>query len=271
MKLAVAAIIGLTTTLALAKPKGPPPGKLQAAAREAFADATAANDAGKLDEAERLYTKALELHQHPNTQYNLAEILHRKMDIQGAIDAYRKYLVMDPAAQDRADVEKLIAKLERVPAIMVLDVEESDAQIFVDGEPVARTTPFEIELPPGEHTVDVVTPVTHGHEYCQVERGRKETCSPRPKPRVDGNLIISGPRSLPGSSFGPYERTTFQERHPVTPGIRWAATNRNQNCKALKVAVASGDVVTYYWVDVREKPYGDAGCFTIKSRRVLTF
>ena len=80
-------------------------------------------------------SKAFAIAPHPNTQYNLADVLRRRKHIQGAIDAYKKYLELDPIAADRKQVEHLIAELDAIPGTMIIEVEESDALVFVEGEP----------------------------------------------------------------------------------------------------------------------------------------
>jgi len=80
-------------------------------------------------------SKAFAIAPHPNTQYNLADVLRRRKHIQGAIDAYKKYLELEPIAADRKQVEHLIAELDAIPGTMIIEVEESDALVFVEGEP----------------------------------------------------------------------------------------------------------------------------------------
>src|SRR5262245_46418639 len=99
----------LVAGVAAADPKAAPDGdKYTKAAGEAFAQARAADEAGKLDKALRLYEKAQAISPHPNTVYNIADVQRRKGRTKKAIEMYKKYLEMAPQAADRATVEKLI-------------------------------------------------------------------------------------------------------------------------------------------------------------------
>jgi tetratricopeptide (TPR) repeat protein len=255
----------------------PPPDKLAAAAGEAFTKAKEADEAGKLDDAARLYRKALAISPHPFTHYNLADVLRRKKDIKGAITAYRKYLEMDPGAKDRAEVEKLIASLEAMPGTMVIELEESDAQVFINGEPVKRTKPFEVQLPAGDYTVDVVTAISHDNERCFVYHGVKYACRLRLKPREDGNIVISGPPSMSRMSMGRSGQPTIRlkGRFHLDPGRHqiYVTSSRERQCAPLEIDVAKGDVVTYVYAETPAKwPERRGECADVKfKRRVLTF
>lgn len=291
MKLA-AALLAVSSTLAFADDKPvrkvePPADKLAAAAGEAFAKAKAADEAGKLDEAERLYRKALAIAPHASTHFNIADVQRRNKDLAGAIVSYRKYLELEPAAKDRASVEKLIAQLEVTPGTIIIEVEESDALVFIDGEPLRRGSdpknPFVIDMPAGDHVVDVITAISHDNETCRAFHGAKRTCRLRPKPRADGNVVISGPPSMYRASVGRSgePRIQFKGRFSLDPGPHdiWVASSRERQCAPLKLSVAKGDtVVTYVWADVpkkwpdKRKPDGKPECADVKfKQRVLKF
>lgn len=265
----------------------PPPDKLAAAAGEAFAKAKAADDKGDLDEADRLYRKALAIAPHPSTQYNLADVQRRKKNIQGAIDGYKKYLEMDPAAADRKAVEKMIADLEALPGTIVIDVEESDALVFMDGEPLQRgkdpKNPFVVEKPAGDHVVDVITAISHDNETCRSYHATRRDCRLRPKPRADGNIVISGPSGMYRTSMGHSGEPTIhlKGRFSLEPGKHqiYVTSSRDRQCKPLDITVAKGDsVVTYVWAEVPKKwpdkrgPGGKIECIDIPyKQRVLRF
>lgn len=263
----LAALLLLISSLAHADDKAvrkvvPPADKLAAAAGEAFAKAKEADEAGKLDEAERLYRKAFAIAPHPFCQYNLADVLRRRNNISSAITAYKKYLEMDPAAADRKQVEKIVTDLEAIPGTISIEVEESDALVFVDGQPLQRNkdpkNPFVIQLPAGPHTVDVITAISYDNETCQADHNRKRTCRMRLRPRVDGNVVISGPRSMSRMSKGHSGRPTIhlKGRFSLDPGKQpvFVAPSDNMQCKPVEIDVAKGDtVVTYVWIEMPEK------------------
>ncbi|MBA2542924.1 MAG: hypothetical protein H0V17_24975 [Deltaproteobacteria bacterium] len=293
MKSAVmGALLAVGSTIASADDKPmrkvePPADKLAAAAGEAFAKAKAADEADKLDEAERLYRKALAIAPHAHTHYNLADVQRRKKDIDGAIASYRKYLELEPAAKDHVEVEKLIAQFEAMPGTIIIEVEESDALVFMDGEPLRRGSdpknPFVIDMPAGDHVVDVITAISHDNETCRAFRGSKRACRLRPKPREDGNIVISGPPSMYRASVGRTgePRLRFKGRFSLDPGPHdiWVASSRERQCAPLEITVAKGDtVVTYVWADVpkkwpdKRKPDGKPECADVKfKQRVLKF
>jgi len=265
----------------------PPPDKLAAAASEAFGKAKAADEQGDLREAERLYRKALAISPHAFTQYNLADVLRRANKLQPAIDGFKKYLEMDPAAKDRTQVEKLIAELDAIPGTVVIDVEESDALVFVDGQPLQRTKdpkkPFVLDLAAGDHVVDVITAISHATETCQAYHGSRRTCRMRLKPRQDGNVVISGPPTMSRATIGRSGEPTirYKARFALEPGPHeiWASSPRDRTCKPMKIDVAKGDsVVTYVWAELPAKwpdlrgPDGKRTCVDVKYRqRVLRF
>lgn len=291
MKLVLALVL-FASSLAVADDKPvrkvePPPDKLAAAAGEAFAKAKEADDKGNLNEAERLYRKALAIAPHPATQYNLADVLRRQKSIKSAIDAYKKYLEMDPAAADRRDVEKLIAELDAIPGTMVLEVEESDALVFVNGEPLQRSkdpkNPFVREVPAGEYVIDVITAISYDNDTCRVSHASKRECRMRLKPREDGNVVISGPSGMYRTSMSRSGEPTIRlkGRFSLDPGKHqiWVASSRERQCKPLEINVAKGDsVVTFVWADVPKKwpdkrgPGGKLECVDIPfKQRVLKF
>lgn len=283
------ALLLLTSSLAVADDKPmrkvvPPADKLAAAAGEAFTQAKEADEAGKLDEALRLYRKAFAIAPHAATQYNIADILRRKNQISSAIEAYQKYLAMDPSASDRKAVELLISQLDALPGTLVIDVEESDALVFVDGQPLQRgkdpKNPFVIDKPVGPHTVDVITAISHDNETCFSYASTRRTCRLRPKPRVDGNVVISGPKSMQRMSRTRNGRTIRTKgRFSLDPGRQevFIAPSDNMQCQPIAIDVAKGDtVVTYVWADTPEKWPPSRGANTVcvdvpYKQRVLRF
>jgi tetratricopeptide (TPR) repeat protein len=260
----------------------PPSDKLAAAAGEAFAKAKAADEKGDLDDAIRLYRKALAITPHADVYFNLADVQRRKKDIQGAIDSYKKYLELAPDAKDRKEVTKLIGDLEAMPGTIIIEVEESDALVFVDGEPLQRNkdpkNPFVIDMPAGDHVVDVITAISHDNETCRSYHGSKRTCRLRPKPREDGNVVISGPSSMYRASMGRSGSPTIhlKGRFSLEPGKHeiYVTSSRERQCKPLDVNVAKGDsVVTYVWAEVPKKwPDKRGECADVKfKQRVLKF
>jgi tetratricopeptide (TPR) repeat protein len=295
MKLAAALV--LVSSLAYAGPekadrKGNPTDKYTAAAGEAFGKALAADEKGDLEGALRFYRKAFEIQPHPNCQYNIADVQRRRKDYDGAITAYKKYLEMDPTAKDKPAVDKIIRELEAMPGTMIIEIEESNAKVFLEGEPIkVKPVPdkrkpdvltYTIDLPelrtpsgsPKSYSVDVITAISHENENCYVYRGSKRECRIRLRPRQDGNVIISGPHGMSRASIGYNGETTqLKGRFARPAGKQELYVDRDRQCKPMTVNVAPGDAVTYVWADVPDKwPERRDGCYDLKYRvTVLKF
>jgi hypothetical protein len=169
----------------------------------------------------------------------------------------------------------------------VLEVEESDALVFVNGEPLQRSkdpkNPFVLEVPAGDHVVDVITAISYTNDTCRVSHGNRRTCRMRLKPREDGNVVISGPANMYRASMGRSGAPTIRlkGRFALDPGNQqiYVTSSRERQCKPLEVNVAKGDtVVTFVWAEVPKKwpdkrgPDGKPECADVKfKQRVLRF
>ena len=85
----------------------------RAAAKEHYAKGNTAYDLREYDRAIEEFKRAYELAPAPGLLYNIAQAYRLKGDAAEALSFYRQYLQKDPAAKNRADVEKRIAELER--------------------------------------------------------------------------------------------------------------------------------------------------------------
>lgn len=171
------------------------PPRVEEAARAAFLEAQAADQAGNLDLAIERYRYAQSIAPHPNVIYNLADVLRRKGDVRGSAREYRAYLKAMPDAPDAAKVEKVLAVLEATPGSIEVSSRATDVILYVDG--VRRgAPPLTLELPPGDHRVEGVTPISYRSLLHTVDFARRSSFSVTPPPRVDGNLIVSGSANL---------------------------------------------------------------------------
>lgn len=186
------------TAIAAAQPADDPaklPPRVEDAARAAFIEAQAADQAGDLDKAIERYRYTQSIAPHPNVTYNLADVLRRKRDVRGAAREYHAYLKAMPDAPDRVKVEKMLAALEATPGSIEVDSRDKTVILYVDGVRKGAP-PLAMELPPGEHRVEGVTPISYRSLLHGVDYARKSSFSVTPPPRVDGNLIISGSANL---------------------------------------------------------------------------
>ncbi len=113
--------------------------------------------AGDFEAAAREFQSALEI--FPGSvklAYNLARTLERLDRIEDALEAYKRYLRLAKGADDREQVERVVAGLvERLRARRARAVVSSvpaGASVYLDDASApAGTTPMTLEAPPGAH------------------------------------------------------------------------------------------------------------------------
>jgi tetratricopeptide (TPR) repeat protein len=250
---------------AVADPKGVP-AKFAKAAGDAFGKAQAADAKGDLGEAVRQYQRANAIAPHPNTYFNLADVQRRAKHYEDAADAYAKYLELAPDAADRKAVEKLIGELRAMPATLVVELEEPDGQVFVDGLHVGAAPVTATDVPKGTHQVDVVTPITFGDMPCAVGAGGKRTCRVHARPRVDGNVVLSGSRTM-GRRSWPIgdQRFHLHGRFALRPGHYDLVKVVDRQCAPLPLDVPDGeDIVTYAYVTYPDPRPPRNACIELK-------
>jgi tetratricopeptide (TPR) repeat protein len=268
--------------------------KFAKAASEAFREALTADQAGDLRTALGLYLKAYGISPHPSTIYNIADVQRRLLQYADALKSYETYLALSPAADDRRDVEALIDKLARTPGTLYLvtadasdpnAVDWKSAYVLVDGElklrPGSAPQPqkeyggqlgFQLPLPAGVHVVDVVTPITHGHQTCRVDVGARSVCRVTAKPRVDGHLVVNASaRNLAVRADAKDRQSIVGSRVELSPGKRkLLLRDRSFECRPIPVELpASGDV-QYVFVSTAEYEFERCRALDIKQQR-LTF
>ena len=248
MALAVAAV-------ARAQPAPLPPDVAEAA-RAAFAEAQAADDRGDLATAIERYRFVQKIAPHPNVTYNLADVLRRKHDVRGAIREYRAYLDAAPDAPDRAKVEKVLAGLAAIKGDVDVTTDAPDAVIFIDGVRQAGPPPIFLEMAPGAHRFDAITPLSFRSDVEQVEPTGKHVARLDPPTRVDGNLVVSGTGWLDRAALtidGGKDRHRLAERLLVAPGKRTLTVTYGA-CTWSKAVVAPAKGVTYVYLTVAGPP-----------------
>ena len=85
-------------------------------ALELFRESAEHYRAGRFEEAAALLTEAYELRPEPVLLYNLARALEGAGELEGAADAYRRYLAADPDTTDREAVARRLETLDRLLA-----------------------------------------------------------------------------------------------------------------------------------------------------------
>jgi tetratricopeptide (TPR) repeat protein len=152
------AVCGLTALSASAVhaaecPASPPdqPKERRGLAKEWFARAEAAENAGKDVEAVRAYSCSMRMTAHPFTAYNLGRVAERSGDVELALKSYQAYLTLKPDAADRDEVQ---AKIQDLGA-KIKEVKE----IAGGEEPPTAEPPLVEEKPSGPVAPPEETPV----------------------------------------------------------------------------------------------------------------
>jgi tetratricopeptide (TPR) repeat protein len=128
----------------------------RALAKEWFARAEAAENAGKDVEAVRAYTCSMRMMAHPSTAYNLARAAERAGDVELALKSYQVYLTLKADAADKDEVTGKIRDLQaKIKEVKEIDVGE--------GPPTTEPPPVEEKLnvpleAPEENPVRPVSP-----------------------------------------------------------------------------------------------------------------
>jgi tetratricopeptide (TPR) repeat protein len=268
------------------------PDRFTQAAGAAFREAIAADKAGDLKTALGLYQKAYAISQHPSTIYNIADVQRRLAQYADAIKSYATYLALLPAADDRRDVEALIDKLTRSPGMLyLLTANASDpnavdfkaAYVLVAGEIKIRpgTAPqplpehggqigLAIPMPGGTYMVDVVTPITHGHQTCRVDIGGRGTCRVTAKPRVDGRLVVNASDRVLAVRADPKQRASLTGQRVELPAgkHKLLVRDRSYECRPITVELPAGGDVQYVFVSTTEHEFERCRSLDIKQQRL---
>ena len=259
--------------------KAPPPQVVKAAG-QAFTAAVTADEAGDLRGAVKLYEHAFELAPHPNIAFNLGDVLARDGQADDAMHAFTMYLALAPDAADRVAVTARIAKLRAVPATLTFaekppadrsdrDLHDLvDAYILVDGAivkplgvaPGKIANPswsgFEVKIPGGKHTADIVSAVTYGHDdRCDAPPGRGTMCLPWLPALVPGNVVISVSDTELRVEAAPDGPALDGKRSALPPGKHLLAVRDGYfECAPVLVDAPKGDDVRFVYVSTRESP-----------------
>jgi hypothetical protein len=288
----VLALAGTTAADDTAKRKGTPD-KFAKAAGEAFLEAVTADKAGDLKTALGLYQKAYAISPHPATIYNIADVQRRLLQYGDALKSYETYLAMAPSAGDRKDVEALIDKLSKTPGTLQLvtatssdpnAVDLKSAYVMVAGEVKIKpgTAPqpqqdmggqigFAIPMAAGTYVVDVVTPITHGHQTCRVEVGGRGYCRVTAKPRIDGRLVVNASERQVSVKTDPKGRGTITGQRTELPAGKHKlhVRDRSFECRPIAVDLPAGGDVYYVFVSTTEYTFERCRVMDIKQQRLV--
>jgi Tetratricopeptide repeat len=211
-----AAWVLLVSSVALAAPpkpvRKPPPPNLEAALIEAYVDAILLDKAGDYDKAVNRYRRFKD---EPNILYNIADLYRRMEDPKEALVYYKKYLAAAPNATDRALVQKLIEQLEKTPQTIVVDGDDLDAVVFIDGKAVGPS-PYVGTLTEGPHVIDRIGPTSFENESIEAKPlEQKHVTAYREQ---TGNVVMSTPVRYGGSWSDGGKTFRMHDRFTLPPG-----------------------------------------------------
>ena len=112
-----------------------------------FRESAEAYRVGNMELSATLLRRAYELDPAPVLQYNLARALEGMGDAAGAIEAYARYLELDPDADDRGAIEERLMDLRTAQA-QAEAVAEAEADEFLTGDDAVAREPEEPAPPP---------------------------------------------------------------------------------------------------------------------------
>ena len=275
--LVIRGLLLLVPVIAFAQPaKGKTkkaPDKFAKAAGDAFMAATEADAKGDLKTALGLFEKAHAISPHPSTIYNVADVQRRLNMLRAAIRSYETYLVMSPDAKDRADVEAVLDQLSKTPGTLtIVTTEQSDKDsldlpagfAIVDGKiekrpgPVGDAKPRKgpaivLQVPPGEHVVDFVTPLTYATRNCDVGPGEQRWCELKAEPRIDGNTVVSASdRYIDVLSEKRGKDMTYKRVELPAGKHRLIVKDRQWYCAPVPLEVSGGNTIAYTFVSTVE-------------------
>jgi tetratricopeptide (TPR) repeat protein len=255
----------LVSGVAVAAPskpvRKPPPPELPADRLSSFVDAVIADKLGDYEKAIQRYRNAADGKPHAAIIYNIADLERRSEELEDAIRDYKKYLELAPQAADRAAVLQLIQQLEKTPASLVVDGEDLDGVVFIDGKR-AGSSPLVTTLAEGWHTVERIGPASYRHDYVDAKPLQRKHLTSNHE--VKGNVVLSTSTTYGGSWRDKGVTYRMNERFELPPGTyQTTFFDAGLACSPLSFTVPASGLV-YVFVDA-PRDFGKRGpCMPIK-------
>ncbi|MGE0791003.1 MAG: PEGA domain-containing protein [Sandaracinaceae bacterium] len=135
-----------------------PPGALaqdRNRARQLYNEAQALFDSGQYAQAEASFRAAFDAVPNPVVLKAIAAAQERQGNVSGAIETYERYLREATNATDRAEIEGRLRELRARPSTVMIASTPPGATISIDGRDTGRVTPADVEIPPGDHAIEL--------------------------------------------------------------------------------------------------------------------
>jgi tetratricopeptide (TPR) repeat protein len=249
------ALIALvTSSVAVAAPpkpvRKPPPAGIDKEQLSSYVEAILKDKEGDLDGAVSRYQRIKDL---PPVMYNMADLERRMENYERAVELYKKYLELAPNAPDRAAVQKLIDQLQKTPTTLVVDGDDLDAVVFIDGKAVGPS-PLVTQLADGMHVVDRIGPNSYDHRAVDA-KPMKHVHQRGYGNEKTGNVVMSSPVAYSGSWRDGDKQFRMHERFTLPPGrVDTYLFEPGRACSPISFQVPA-DGVVYVYVDApRERP-----------------
>lgn len=228
-----------------------------------FIDAVLADKAGDVEDAIRRYQDALRLAPHAAIHWNLGDLYRRAEDYRRAIDAYRKFVELSTAPRDKAEGERVIAQIKASPGVVVIDGEDLDAIVFIDGKLVGPS-PVIAQLPDGRHVADRIGPTSHRSRSFTTSGSSREHVTSS-SAELTGNVVLSTSmnRLMSWDEEATGVRYSLPGRLQLAPGRHATTPFNSVTCQPITFDVPKGDGVTFVFVDATG-PARPGGCVPIK-------
>jgi hypothetical protein len=126
-----------------------------AQARKAYKKGQQYFDAGEYQNAEAAFRKAYAAVPNPVVLLSVGECQKRTGKYAEAVSTFERYLKGKLDAKERAEVENKIEEIKSMPATLAVTTDPQGAKISIDGSDSGKVSPAEVEMAPGEHTVEL--------------------------------------------------------------------------------------------------------------------
>ena len=230
----------------------------------AYVDAILKDKEGDLDGAVTRYQRIKDI---PAAMYNMADLERRMEDYERAVELYKKYLELAPNAPDRPAVQRLIEQLQRTPMTLVVDGDDLDAVVFIDGKP-AGPSPLVTQLAEGSHVVDRIGP--ESYEYRVIDAKPMKHLHQRgygnEKP---GNVVMSTPIAYSGSWKDGERMFRMHDRFTLPPGrVDTFFFEPGRACSPVSFVVPADGVVFVYVDAPRERKKGTCTPIKVTAQKI---